>query len=111
MLNQNLKLALNNKNNDIIVNFYRLLGDNYGYQDSIAKSLIDYKKAIPYLSQKKSEAKSRFFQRISDQYTKLNQNNKALFYIDLAIENIHCALKTKSHLCSLWCFPFCICHF
>lgn len=87
VLNQNLKLALNNKNNDIIVNFYRLLGDNYGYQDSIAKSLIHYKKATPYLSQKKTEAKSRFFQRISDQYTKLNQNNKALFYIDLAIEN------------------------
>ena len=87
ILNENLKLALKYKNNDIIVNFYRLLGDNCRYKDSIAKSLIYYKKALPYLSEAKSLAKSVFFQRVSDQYTNLNQNNKAVIYIDLSIEN------------------------
>ncbi len=87
IINQNLKLALNHKNNDIIVDFYRLLGDIYGYQDSIAKSLIYYKKVLPFLSEDKSLAKSHFFQKVSDQYTNLNQNDKAITYIDLSIEN------------------------
>lgn len=87
ILNQNLKLALMYKNNNTIVNFYRLLGDNNYYQDSIAKSLFYYKKAIPYLSKEKSISKSYFFQRISDQYTKLCQIEKALYYINLCVEN------------------------
>ncbi|WP_310556523.1 sensor histidine kinase [Flavobacterium sp.] len=87
ILKNNLNLALSHKDNDIIIDFYRLMGDNFAYQDSIAKSIFYYKKAIPFLSQKKSDSKSIFFQRISDQYTCLNQNDKGLVYIDLSIVN------------------------
>jgi two-component system, sensor histidine kinase PdtaS len=87
VLKQNLKLVLQHKNNDIIVDYYRLLGANCTYQDSTAKSLFYYKKALPFLSQKKTETKSNFFQKISDQYSALNQNEKSLVYIDLSIES------------------------
>ncbi|MFV8355341.1 histidine kinase dimerization/phosphoacceptor domain -containing protein [Flavobacterium sp. XS1P32] len=87
VLNQNLKLALNHKNKDILLNFYRLLGDNNCFKHSIAKSLFYYKKGIPLLSKEKSISKSYFFQRISDQYISLNQNEKALVYINFSIEN------------------------
>jgi two-component system, sensor histidine kinase PdtaS len=87
VLKQNLKLVLQYKNNDIIVDYYKLLGANCTYQDSTAKSLFYYKKALPFLSQKKTETKSNFFQKISDQYSALNQNEKSLVYIDLSIES------------------------
>lgn len=87
LLKNNLNLALKHKDNEIIIDFYRLLGDNFAYQDSIAKSLIYYKKAIPFLSQKKDASKSRFFQRISDQYLALMQNKRALIYIDFSVES------------------------
>ncbi|MFV8333940.1 histidine kinase dimerization/phosphoacceptor domain -containing protein [Flavobacterium sp. GSP14] len=87
ILSQNLNLALKYKNNNIIVDFYRLLGDNNCYQDSIARSLFYYKKAIPFLSKEKSISKSFFFQKISDQYIALNQNEKGLMYIIFSIEN------------------------
>ncbi len=87
ILHHNLNKALAFKNNDIIVDFYRLLGSIYTNQDSIAKSLFYFKRALPYLSKEKSISKSIFFQKISDQYTVLNQNDKGLIYIDLAIAN------------------------
>ncbi len=87
VLKQNLKKALQYNNFEINVDFYRLLGDCCSFEDSIAKSLFFYKKALPFLSPEKSTSKSHFFQRISDQYTILEQNEKGLAYIDLSIKN------------------------
>ncbi len=87
LLSKNLPLAIKNKKNETIVDFYRLIGDNCRYQDSIIKSLFYYKKAIPYLSSKKTKAKSILFEKLSDECAILKQYKNALIYIDESIEN------------------------
>ena len=62
VLKQNLKLVLQHKNKDIIVDYYRLLGANCTYQDSTAKSLFYYKLffKFEYKQRKKYGTKSCF---------------------------------------------------
>lgn len=86
LLLQSLPLAVKNKKSEIIINFYRLIGDNYRFQDSIIQSLFYYKQAIPYLSSKKTKAKSNLLEKLSDEYALLKQYKNALIYIDESIQ-------------------------
>lgn len=86
ILKDNLKLALTQENT-IISTFYTKIAHSYIYQDSIQSGLRYYKKTVPYLSQKRSQANALFFERLSMVYRKLRQKEKALYYIDLAVKN------------------------
>ncbi|MFV8353354.1 histidine kinase dimerization/phosphoacceptor domain -containing protein [Flavobacterium sp. XS2P14] len=86
ILKDNLKLALTQENTVVSI-FYTKIAQCYIYQDSIQSGLRYYKKTVPYLSQKKSQANALFYERLSMVYRKLRQKEKALYYIDLAVKN------------------------
>ncbi|WP_394759657.1 histidine kinase dimerization/phosphoacceptor domain -containing protein [Flavobacterium sp.] len=86
ILKKNLKLALTQENT-VVSTFYTKIAHSYIYQDSIQSGLRYYKKTVPYLSQKRSQANALFYERLSMVYRKLRQKEKALYYIDLAVKN------------------------
>ena len=86
ILKDNLKLALTQKNT-VVSTFYTKIAHSYIYRDSIQSGLRYYKKTVPYLSQKRSQANALFFERLSMVYRKLRQKEKASYYIDLAVKN------------------------
>ena len=86
ILKDNLKLA-STQENTVVSTFYTKIAHSYIYQDSIQSGLRYYKKTVPYLSQKKSQANALFYERLSMVYRKLRQKEKAFYYIDLAVKN------------------------
>lgn len=86
VLLKNLPKATNHGDPKILGRFYLFLGETYEDETASSSELKYYKKALFYYNQCNDQlGKISLYQRIAYVYKKINLNNEALKYINLAI--------------------------
>lgn len=98
LLNNAIYNCLNSKNNAMLTKLYGLLGYVYYNNDEFQKSLLNYKKAQFYFEKENSDSvgKASLYLNMSFLYHDLNQFEKALEYLDLALNST--SIEVSKHV-------------